>query len=94
MDSFALGGAIAYGICVLAFSVYIYKIKIPYFSNRLLQQQNVMKKIIYPIFVIMNFSDQFLIFLLMLGILISEIIFDFCNNMYPLKSTMTLFKTL
>ena len=76
------------------FLVYIQKFKISLFPNRFAQFFAVIKKLIFPIFVIIPFSYQFLLIALMAITCILEGFFDRQLNVYILKSRQTGFKVI
>lgn len=85
---------ILYFFIFVFFLVLVFKLKIPFFTNRFLQYHNIGKRVIYPIFLIVDFDQQFFIFVFMMFNVVLEILFDWKNNEYPRKSTMTIYKGL
>ena len=86
---------VVYLVGILFYFAFIFKIKIPFFTNRFIQYHTIVsKKIVYSLFVILNFEDQYLLFVFMLANFALEIVFDIKNNEYPLKSTMVVYKIL
>lgn len=83
-----------YGIAVIVFTIFSTKFKIKLFPNKFIQFQNFVKKIIYPIFVIIKPPQQYVLIIFMLSNIALELLFDGLCNVYPLKSRMTVYKTI
>ena len=64
------------------------------FPNRLIQFQNILKKMVFPVFLIIEAPYQYILIVFMLINLVFELVFDFINDVYPFKSKMTIFKTM
>lgn len=75
-----------------AFLYYIYKFKIRLFPNRFVQFFSVIKKIIFPIFVVVPFNFQFFLIILMAITCILEAFFDRQIHAYEIRSRKTVFK--
>lgn len=76
----------------LLFALYTYKFKIGLFPNRLVQYYTTVKKIIYPIFVVVPFQYQYFLIVLMAINCVMEAFFDYKIKSYPFKSLQSFYK--
>lgn len=89
-----IGTIIAYSILTVVFCVYTYRVKIGLFQNRLIQYYSYVKKIIYPIFIVVPFQFQYFLLVLMGINCVLETFFDYQIKSYPIKSRWTGYKVL
>lgn len=83
-----------YGIAVIVFIIFSTKFKIKLFPNKFIQFQNFVKKIIYPVFLIIRPPQQYVLIIFMLSNIVLELLFDGLCNVYPLKSRMAVYKAI
>ena len=94
IDSTIVTIACIYGVTLIGFLIYSTKLKIKFFPNRFIQFQNIFKKIVYPILLIIHQPQQYFLLIFMFANIVLELIFDGLCDIYPLRSRMTIYKIL
>lgn len=87
-----IGLTVFYLVLVILFCVYTFKMRIPYFPNKVFQYHSISKKLIYPIFLISPPSDQYILVVMMLINLVLEVIFDRITKTYKFKNIYTIYR--
>lgn len=93
-NAFTIATIIIYSIMTLLFCIYTYRVKMGLFPNRLLQYYGIVKKIVYPIFVVVPFEFQYFLIVLMGINCAMQAFFDYKIKSYPFKSLNTIYKFL
>lgn len=93
-NGFLIGTIVAYSILTVIFCAYTYRIKVSMFQNRLIQYYSYVKKIIYPIFIVVPFQYQYFLIIFMIINCVLETFFDYQIKSYPIKSRWTGYRVL
>ena len=64
------------------------------FPNKLVQFMNILKKAIFPIFIIIPQSFQYALIIFMLVNILFELVYDRLDTLYPMKSRVMFYKVL
>ena len=65
VDAETIAITCVYGVTLIAFTIFSTKFKIKFFPNRFIQFQNIFKKIVYPLLVIIQQPEQYILVIYM-----------------------------